>query len=478
MMRKLVLFLLTWTAFLAGNLSAQKIEWSRLYGGDRSSQFYSITATEDGGYAAAGKTYTSSINAWNAWVVRTDSIGNQMWEYFHASELTSYFYEVVGISTGGFIATGYSETRAGGDNGAFVTRFDDDGNVVWARTYSVEYRDKGVGFSVIEAADGGFVVAGIGNLASTNWWEMNAQVFKIDNDGNVEWAVVISDSVGTQARSISRIADGGYIVTGKGYTDPGGDQLLLARLDAAGNIIWLRDFGGRDSDWGYSVCQTWDGRFLVVGYMHIDLRYGLLCTNSDGDSLWVRQFSGPISSISSTADSGHICSGENHLIRFGLDGNELWEERDLYSQMSGLSQGAGISAVIPSVDGGYVFAGQGVIMLEDKRRGLLGKVIVPPVAVATYDINWIDDDNDGYASGILQGDSSYHFESTPLTSFVWEKGGTIVGTDTVLAVDLPTGTHYYSLLVTDANGNSDTAEVWVNVHAQRIATEGAIKFHR
>ncbi len=39
----------------------------------------------------------------------------------------------------------------------------------------------------------------------------------------------------------------------------------VLKLDASGNVQWAKTYGGRDSDYAYSIQQTFDGGYIVAG---------------------------------------------------------------------------------------------------------------------------------------------------------------------------------------------------------------------
>jgi hypothetical protein len=67
---------------------------------------------------------------------------------------------------------------------------------------------------------------------------------------------------------VKQTADGGYIITGKIESEStGGYNLIcLIKTDVNGRILWTKEFG-RNGYWsiGYSVLQTNDGGFVVIG---------------------------------------------------------------------------------------------------------------------------------------------------------------------------------------------------------------------
>jgi hypothetical protein len=81
----------------------------------------------------------------------------------------------------------------------------------------------GVGYSVQQTVDGGFIVTGEdGNY--------DVLLFKTDVGGDEEWRKTFGESRGS-GNSVQQTVDGGFIVTGSDD-----DVLLLLKADGQGNI--------------------------------------------------------------------------------------------------------------------------------------------------------------------------------------------------------------------------------------------------
>ncbi|MBU1920983.1 T9SS type A sorting domain-containing protein, partial [bacterium] len=71
---------------------------------------------------------------------------------------------------------------------------------------------------------------------------------------------------------------------------------LIIRLASNGTIVWQRTYGGNESEIAYSIQQTFDGGFVVAGYVGIDpdrsVDIVIVRTDSDGNELWEQHYCG------------------------------------------------------------------------------------------------------------------------------------------------------------------------------------------
>jgi len=144
--------------------------------------------------------------------------------------------------------------------------------------------------------------------------------------------------------------------------------ILLFSLPAFAQQRWERNYGGGRDDEGYSVQQTADGGYIIVGYTD---SYGngdqvyLVKTNPFGDTLWTRTYGGPLgdlgASVQQTSDGGYIITGSTtsfgagnwdvYLIKTDSTGSTLW------MKTYGKASGDDGRSVQQTSDGGYIIAG-------------------------------------------------------------------------------------------------------------------------
>ena len=91
-------------------------------------------------------------------------------------------------------------------------------------------------------------------------------MLKLDSTGHLLWDKTFGGSDEDWAESVIQTADGGFVVAG--YTDSKGAgdyDFWVLKLDSTGHLLWDKTFGGSDSDSARSVVQTADGGLVVAG---------------------------------------------------------------------------------------------------------------------------------------------------------------------------------------------------------------------
>jgi hypothetical protein len=236
------------------------IEWDRTFGGSDRDKGSSVQQTSDGGFILVG--YTESFGAgWaDVWLIKTDADGNKLWEKTFGGSGLDSGSSVQQTSDGGFILVGYTTSFGAGGFDVWLIKTDADGNKLWEKTFGGSGRDWGS--SVQQTSDGGFILVGY----TTSFGAGDVWLIKTDANGNKQWDRTFGGSDWDEGWSVQQTSDGGFIIVGWTWSfGAGGPDVWLIKTDANGNKQWDRTFGGSDWDWGFSVQQTSDGGFIIVG---------------------------------------------------------------------------------------------------------------------------------------------------------------------------------------------------------------------
>ena len=236
--------------------------WDKTFGGTGWDEAHSVQQTTDGGYIFAG--HKSFYDAPLFWLVKTDSRGHKVWDKTFGEADGQEAYSVQQTSDGGYILTGCIASYDAGLNDAWLVKTDSKGNKVWDK--ALGGTDGDVAVFVQQTTGGGYILAGGTNSYGTN--SNNAWLMKTDFKGNEEWNKTFGGTDDDMAFSVQQTSDGGYILTG--YTESygaGSRDVWLVKTDFKGNEEWNKTFGGTGLDEAYSVQQTSDGGYIFTGWI-------------------------------------------------------------------------------------------------------------------------------------------------------------------------------------------------------------------
>jgi hypothetical protein len=210
--------------------------WQEVAGGSNQERFRGACVTHDGGVLGVGTTNSNDgdieefFGVWDNWLVKMNPDGSRGWIKTHGNVWIEVAGEVIATSDGGYLyaTSGYNYTP---------------GNI-----YCEEEETK--------QAEGWLI-------------KLNAQ-------GEKEWNRCYGGSyIDALTDDIIELGDG-YIVLG--YAESGNGDLpghygevgektdiWILRTDLYGNIIWSKNYGGSDWDYGNRIFKNDDNTFTILG---------------------------------------------------------------------------------------------------------------------------------------------------------------------------------------------------------------------
>jgi len=363
--KKIVLFTLLIIGLFTTVLS-QDLTWMKTYGSIHSDRPYSIQQTIDDGFIMCGSSSQNSSYIIDLWIIKTDENGNEIWDskINFGGNYAQSFATCIKQTEDGYIVVGDYYNNAPAD--LFLVKIDENGNEVWNQNFG-----NGHATSIQVTQDGGYIIAGTKNGA-TLW------LIKTDSSGNEEWNTILGVTTGSSSREakpkIKLTIDGGYIVSTRYYESGSGNSFdaWLVKLDASGNEEWNSIFGNEQFDEGFDVIQTNDGGYAMICmtnfYYPEWYEFWLIKTDSEGNEEWNQTYGTfesdiPYSLIQSS-DGGYVMLGFSGrtdefsilysdliMIKADESGNEVW--RQTYGG-DGIDYGI---EIIDTANNGYLLLG-------------------------------------------------------------------------------------------------------------------------
>jgi hypothetical protein len=132
--------------------------WTKVHGGDRPCWGSFVQETRDGGFIVAG-TKLSQFYELDLWLVKTDAQGETLWTRTFGGTGAEQGNCVRQTTDGGYVIAGYSESFSPERTAdAYLVKTDSTGEDIWSTTAGGSNRD--IGYSVLQTPDGGYVLTG------------------------------------------------------------------------------------------------------------------------------------------------------------------------------------------------------------------------------------------------------------------------------------------------------------------------------
>lgn len=279
-----------------------------------------VIATSDGGYLLTGSKGESAKDTGSSmWVMKTDSRGGMIWEKRFSPLKNSPHYGYAVLETAdGYLVTGTKNLSALHDwsawNELWVIKLAKNGATIWEKAYGCQWSantSAGEGRSLLQTADGGFIVGGFGSVGGA----VTAWLVCLDRNGNRQWEKFLGsadDAGGGSPVAVAKATEGNFYAA---YTVPA-EHAVVLKLDSSGNILWRRQVDQYRRSGVGSLIATVDGGVVFSGWGDHD---GLLMKYDANGSLgWHKTFGknqhgggGRLSAVMETTDNGFIATGRD-----------------------------------------------------------------------------------------------------------------------------------------------------------------------
>lgn len=278
--------------FVAAFDRGGKRSWLRQFGGAGSDRATGVAVDTAGDAYVTGYTNGSmpdtggSHGAADAFLVKLSPEGGLLWSRQFGSPAADFARGVAVDPTGNVFVVGDTSgalpenAAARGRSDAFVAKFDASGDLDWMREFGSSALDRATGVAV-DAGGDALIVGTTSGALPTNSAGGASDVFvaKVGPNGQRLWIRQFGSEGGNQAdfgQAIAARPDGTSFVTGYTYgslpgnNSSGGIDGYVARLDASGNLSWVRQFGAGRAVFGDAIALDPGGDIVTGGWSDVD----------------------------------------------------------------------------------------------------------------------------------------------------------------------------------------------------------------
>lgn len=275
--------------------------------------FWSGIQCNDDGFAAAGIANGLGFGNDDIFLLKLNPFGETEWLKIYGGPNRDWGQMIKQTNDGGFVIVG-TTWSFNLPVDIYVIRTNADGDTLWTRAYGTTMSD--YGYAIVQTSDDGFVISG---FTSPSLGTDDVYLLKLDAIGNLMWAKTYGGTRMEQCNDVIQTNDGGYALTG--FTDSYGitteGDVFIIKTDSLGNIQWTKTYGGSDEENGQDIIQTSDGGYLVGGgtfsFGAGDFDGYLLKTDSSGDLIWSKTYGRDLEdwivSLSKAGDNNYIITG-------------------------------------------------------------------------------------------------------------------------------------------------------------------------
>ena len=234
--------------------------WFKKYGeGSNNNRVNDFIASSDEDYLLVGHTSTDYFSSTELFLLKIDHQGDAIWTKTHARERDAEYHSIVKINHDQFIVLGSD------DSSFFIDKINEKGEILSTKSYATEFSSPLDDRNMIKTNDGNLLLA---ITLSTEDWGTNStiQLLKLNPDFEEIWSNKYNVEKDYSCKGVIESNDNSFLVVGSttsygnGFVD-----VLVLKIDAFGNEIWTKAYGGSAYDVATDVALKDDGGYIITG---------------------------------------------------------------------------------------------------------------------------------------------------------------------------------------------------------------------
>ncbi|RDC62761.1 T9SS type A sorting domain-containing protein [Adhaeribacter pallidiroseus] len=285
---------------------------------------------------------------------------------------------------------------------------------IWDKSFGGSQSDALL--TTIPIKGGGYLLGGTSNSNDSGTKSNNSKgaqdywVVKTDATGNRNWDKTFGGSSNDYLQTAQQTSDGGFILGGATNSPVSGDRSFtassqydywLVKINASGDKVWDKSYGGTGNDHLKSICPTRDGGYILAGSSNStasgrasynktsgsrgEQDYWIVKIDAAGNKQWDKTYGGSsydfLQVVQPTSDNGYILAGHSYspksgeksdggnqygdfwLVKIDASGNKQWDKT------YGGNQEETLKTCLLTNDGGFLLAGSSNSSSSGEKSG-------------------------------------------------------------------------------------------------------------
>jgi hypothetical protein len=269
--------------------------WQKAYGSGTDDFLVDMVVCSDGNFVLAGysNSYASGEKSedtrggTDGWIIKINPVGDILWQRTIGGSEEDRLYSARPTADGGLILSftsassisGEKSENSYGQNDIWIVKLNISGDIEWQKTIGGSSDDGAA--DAFPTSDGGYFVSGYSTSAisglktepyygSGDFWAL-----KLDGQGNITWQKTIGGIYDDWVISSMEIDGKGFLLSGSTDSPVSGNKTVgtfggqndtwLVRLNETGDILWQKELGGSNIEFGFKMLPSDDGGIILGG---------------------------------------------------------------------------------------------------------------------------------------------------------------------------------------------------------------------
>ena len=239
--------------------------FNKTYGGTDYDYGLDFQILPDSGFLIVGTTKSYGAGGYDVYIIRTDKNGDSLWTRTYGnSQQGQIAYGIEKESDSVYVVAGTWGSNIAPAAQVFIMKINLMGDTLAFKEIG-NYYTGDFGHSLCKTSDGGYAIGGVAEDNMGSYYAFMYSIFKVDSNLNLQWIKHYGNLGDDEAFDIKECYDHGFIMVGYSEQPGRGEDVYIVRTNSIGDTLWTRTLGGDYNDRAYSVVQTPDSGFAIVG---------------------------------------------------------------------------------------------------------------------------------------------------------------------------------------------------------------------